>query len=241
MSPTAPSRIRRMLRILIPALLVVAWVAAAAIGGPYFGRVSEVSTNDPTAYLPTTAEATQVQERLSDFLGDDAIPAVVLVLGDTTLDEAQLEELSAWPEKLAGLSGVVGEGSPAIPSEDGMAVQLFVPIDSTSGVAETVEELRADLASLAPDGTEVYVTGPAGFTGDLVAAFAGIDGLLLLVASLYQSRAVGFCSILAAAVILLGHSWGPTSAWLGARLDAPAQAMLAGALIFVAAVIALRR
>src|SRR5690606_40271754 len=66
MSPTAPSRIRRMLRIVIPALLVVAWVAAAAIGGPYFGRVSEVSTNDPTAYLPTTAEATQVQERLSD-------------------------------------------------------------------------------------------------------------------------------------------------------------------------------
>ncbi|HLU64089.1 MAG TPA: efflux RND transporter permease subunit [Protaetiibacter sp.] len=184
MSPTAPSRIRRMLRIVIPALLVVAWVAAAAIGGPYFGRVSEVSTNDPTAYLPTTAEATQVQERLSDFLGDDAIPAVVLVLGDTTLDEAQLEELSAWPEKLAGLSGVVGEVSPAIPSEDGMAVQLFVPIDSTSGVAETVEELRADLASLAPDGTEVYVTGPAGFTGDLVAAFAGIDGLLLLVALL---------------------------------------------------------
>ena len=73
------------------------------------------------------------------------------------------------------------------------------------------------------------------------AANLGAAGLLLLVASLYQSRAMGFCSILAAAVILLGHSWGPTSAWLGARLDAPAQAMLAGASIFVAAVIALRR
>src|SRR5690606_23882542 len=53
-----------------------------------------------------------------------------------------------------------------------------------TGVADTIEALRADLAALAPNGTEVYVTGPAGFTGDLVAAFAGIDGILLLVALL---------------------------------------------------------
>lgn len=184
MSHAAPSRPRRTLRMLIPAVLVLVWLAVAAIGGPYFGRVSEVASNDPTAYLPTTAEATQVQERLSDFLGNDAIPAVVLVLGETTLDEAQLERLQEWPEELAALPGVIGEVSPAIPSEDGKAVQLFVPIDSADNVGNAIEELRADLAQLAPDGTEVYVTGPAGFTGDLVAAFEGIDGLLLLVALL---------------------------------------------------------
>lgn len=184
MSHAAPSRTRRTLRILIPALLVLVWLTVAAIGGPYFGKVSEVSSNDPTAYLPTTAEATQVQERLSDFLGNDAIPAVVLVLGDGALTDTQLEELETWPEELAGLEGVVGEVSPAIPSEDGRAVQLFVPIDSTANVGETIDGLRTDLAELAPTGTEVYVTGPAGFTGDLVSAFAGIDGILLLVALL---------------------------------------------------------
>ncbi|GMA89485.1 hypothetical protein GCM10025869_00140 [Homoserinibacter gongjuensis] len=184
MSHAAPSRTRRTLRILIPALLVLVWLTVAAIGGPYFGKVSEVSSNDPTAYLPTTAEATQVQERLSDFLGTDAIPAVVLVLGNGTLSDAQLQELEAWPDELAELDGVVGEVSPAIPSEDGVAVQLFVPIDSTANVGETIDGLRADLAELAPAGTEVYVTGPAGFTGDLVSAFAGIDGILLLVALL---------------------------------------------------------
>src|SRR5690606_32125128 len=174
----------RTLRILIPALLVLVWLTIAAIGGPYFGRVAEVSSNEPTAYLPTTAEATLVQERLTDFLGSDAIPAVVLVVGDGTLSDTQLDELAAWPDDLAELDGVVGEVSPAIPSEDGKAVQLFVPIDAGTGVADTIEALRADLAELAPDGTEVYVTGPAGFTGDLVAAFAGIDGILLLVALL---------------------------------------------------------
>src|SRR5690606_41604635 len=57
-------------------------------------------------------------------------------------------------------------------------------IDSTANVRETLEGLRADPAELSPAGTEVYVTGPAGFTGDLVSAFAGIDGILLLVALL---------------------------------------------------------
>lgn len=33
---------RRWLRIFIPALLIVAWLTGAAVGGPYFGRVSEV-------------------------------------------------------------------------------------------------------------------------------------------------------------------------------------------------------
>lgn len=180
----AAARPRRTLRILIPAVLVLVWLAVAAIGGPYFGRVSEVASNDPTAYLPTTAEATQVQERLSDFLGNDAIPAVVVVIGDTELSETQLERLSEWPEELGALPGVIGEVSPAIPSDDGKAVQLFVPIDSSENVATSIEELRGDLAKLAPDGTSVYVTGPAGFSGDLVAAFEGIDGLLLLVALL---------------------------------------------------------
>jgi RND superfamily putative drug exporter len=178
------SRIRHVLRILLPALLVVAWLAVAAIGGPYFGRVDEVSSNDPTAYLPTTAEATRVQQRLPDFLGDDAIPAVVLAVGDGALSQAQLDELGTWPDALAGLPGATGEASPPIPSDDGRAVQLFVPIDPDAGVADAVEELRAQLVELAPEGVSVYVTGPAGLSGDLVAAFRGIDGILLIVAML---------------------------------------------------------
>jgi len=179
---TRPGRLGRILRVVLPAALIVAWLGAAAIGGPYFGRIDEVSSNDPTAYLPTSAEATQVQERLPDFLGDDAIPAVVLVVADGALDETQLDALAQWPGELAGLPGVAGEVSPPIPSEDGAAVQLFVPIDTDAGVGDAVEALREAVGERAPAGTEVYVTGPAGFSGDLVEAFGGIDGILLLVA-----------------------------------------------------------
>src|SRR5699024_8538599 len=129
-----PRRAAAWARILIPALIIVAWFAGAAIGGPYFGRVSEVSSNDSTAYLPTTAEATQVQNRLPDFLGDDAIPAVVVITSEEKLSEDQLDDLAQVTEKLAEVPAVTGEVSPPIPSEDGLAVQVFVPLDAEADV-----------------------------------------------------------------------------------------------------------
>jgi RND superfamily putative drug exporter len=48
-------------------------------------------------------------------------------------------------------------------------------------VRETVDEIRALAADGLP-GLQVWVTGPAGFTADLVEGFLGIDGLLLMVA-----------------------------------------------------------
>src|SRR5690606_11735434 len=64
-------------------------------------------------------------------------------------------------------------------AEDGDAAQIVVPVAGET--ADTVAEL-AELLAEGPSGLEAYVTGPAGFTADLAAGFAGIDGLLLLVA-----------------------------------------------------------
>ena len=74
----APRKIARWLRILLPALLIIGWLAGAAVGGPYFGRVSEVSSNDQTTYLPESADATQVQKVLTEFRDSNEIPAIVV-------------------------------------------------------------------------------------------------------------------------------------------------------------------
>lgn len=171
----------RWLRIGIPVMLVLIWLVGGSIGGPYFGKVDEVATNDQSTFLPSSAEATQVQERLADFTGGDTIPAVVVVAGDGTLTEAQLAEVDDLATTIGDVEGV-GEVSPALPSEDGEAVQLFVPIDTSGDVAETVEAVRAAIAEQLPEGLQAWVTGPAGFTADLVEGFLGIDGLLLAVA-----------------------------------------------------------
>lgn len=182
-TPSAPrAGVPRWLRILLPAVLIGLWLTAAAIGGPYFGKVNEVSSNDQTTYLPESAEATQVQELQGQFTDADGIPAIPVFASDTELTEAQLAEITDSIEALPEISGVEDEISPPIPSDDGLAVQAFVPIDSNADTGDVVAQVSDQLGSSVPEGVDVYVTGPAGLNADLTAAFAGIDGLLLVVA-----------------------------------------------------------
>lgn len=175
-------RVPKWLRILLPSLLILVWLTAAGIGGPYFGKVSEVSSNDSTSYLPTSADATAVQKVLGDFRDSDSIPAVILFVSDSELNENTMVSLKDTLDQVADIAGVESGISPLITSDDGLAAQAFVPIDSTGSIGDAVDAMRELVASGLPTGVDAYVTGPAGFTTDLVDAFSGIDGLLLLVA-----------------------------------------------------------
>ncbi|WP_051432703.1 MMPL family transporter [Promicromonospora kroppenstedtii] len=176
------SRVPRWLRVTLPAVLILVWLVGASVGGPFFGRIDEVSSNDRTAYLPETAEATEVQERLSGFTEGDAIPALVVFVSPDELSDDDLAAIGDRLIAVGDLDVVDGDVSPAIPSDDGVAAQAFVPLSGDADVGEATVELREVLAQDLPDGVDLYVTGPAGFSSDLVAAFAGIDGLLLGVA-----------------------------------------------------------
>lgn len=172
----------RLMRIFLLALLILVWLVGAGVGGPYFGKVSEVSSNSQTTYLPESADATQVQEQLGDFTDSESIPAIVVMVSDEPLTQQDITQLNEVVAGLSELDIVSDEVSPAIPSEDGRAVQVFVPLNPSAELTESVEKLSETLTQQTPDYVSTYVTGPAGFTADLSAAFAGIDGLLLAVA-----------------------------------------------------------
>ncbi|WP_434994924.1 MMPL family transporter [Arthrobacter sp. Ld5] len=178
----------KWLRVLLPVVVVLIWLAGAAVGGPTFGRLEEVSSNDQASFLPASAESTEAGELQQQFSDSDAIPAVIVAESDTAIDP---RDLGAYEELGVTLGGVEGleapaEGAPAvagpIPSEDGFAVQYVAFVSSDAELAEVVGELRTILDDELPDGVTGYVTGPAGFTNDLVEAFGGIDGILLAVA-----------------------------------------------------------
>lgn len=174
----------RWLRAVLAAFLMLIWLAGAAIGGPYFGRVSEVSSNEQANYLPTSADATKVQALLSEFQNSDAIPAIVVFTSETPFTQERValinEEVATLPE----LAGVDSGVSPAILSQDELALQAFVPVKSDAEIGDVVAAVGNRLRDAAPPGVEVQVTGPAGFTADLIDGFSGIDGLLLGVALL---------------------------------------------------------
>src|SRR6478735_6567519 len=178
---SAATRVPFWLRWLVPAVLVLAWLAIAGVGGPTFGRLSEVSSNDQASFLPAGAEATEAADWQAKFRDSKEIPAVIVVESDSAFTPAQLRETAALKGKLEALqagSTVIGP----IPSEDAKAVQFVVPIASSAEVKTVVKELRNEVRASAPAGMQTFVTGPAGLTADLVSAFAGIDGILLLVA-----------------------------------------------------------
>lgn len=225
---------RAVLRALLAVVLVVIWLGVAGIGGPTFGKLSDVQTNDQASFLPASAEATRALEWQAKFRTSDAIPAVVVVVGDSKLDQTEIKKLTASLDDLGGLDGkIVGPFA----SEDGLAAQLLVPLDGNGEVKESVDKLRAELAQRAPEGTRAYVTGPAGFTADLSEAFSGIDGVLLGVAlgavflilllvyrSLLLPVVVLFTAVAALCAAILAVYFMAKEGWI--RLDGQSQGIL---------------
>lgn len=171
----------RFLRIVLPALVIVVWLGIASVGGPFFGKISEVSTNDQTSFLPASADATKVQERSSEFRDESGAPAIIVLERDGGLTSTDLADAKTLATTLSDRADVDAV-SPVIPSADGDAVEIVATLTQDAETGDAVEAIRADVDDALPSGVSGYVTGPAGFTADLTEAFAGIDGLLLGVA-----------------------------------------------------------
>lgn len=197
--PKGPVRGRGALLALF-AVLLVAWVGISGVGGPYFGKISEVATNDRSSFLPESAESTRAQDQIEKFSDLDYVPAIVVLENSDGVTDDDSVALDDMAKELDDDGLLAADASPVIPSDDGDALQLILPVSSDT-TADDVEKIRdviantfptANAADATPDESgnvatpttvaDVYVTGPAGFAADLTEAFAGIDGILLLVA-----------------------------------------------------------
>jgi RND superfamily putative drug exporter len=160
------------------------WLAVGGILGPYAGKLGEVSTNDQASFLPQNAESTKVIEAQKAFAEEETLPAIVVWTADGgRVTEAQREAAGRALADLDGSPGVVGRPSPAIPADDGEAMQGVVQLQPDLGDEElpaAVERVREAADQI--EGTTAQVAGPAANQIDLSDAFAGIDGLLLGVA-----------------------------------------------------------
>ncbi|MGV9574391.1 MMPL family transporter, partial [Streptomyces nigra] len=172
---TAP----RWARWLVPVVLLLVWLGVGGALGPYAGKLGEVATNDQAAFLPQSAESTQVLEARKAFDQSETLPAIVVWTADgERVSKAQQAEATRAVGGLAGEQGVVGRPSPALPSDDGEALQAVVQLRPDLGdELETTLDAVRDAAN-GVSGTTAQIAGPAASQADLSDAFAGIDGLL---------------------------------------------------------------
>lgn len=172
----------KWLRILLPSVLLVIWFGLAGVGGPYFGKIGEVATNDQSSFLPSAAESTKVNEELEKFRDEDSIPALIVFTDDgKELSDATVERIAEATEPLAELPDATGEVAPPILSDDKQAALVIVNAESSFEESDFLPELNKELAD-ADLSVDYKVTGAVGLAAELTEAFSGIDGLLLGVA-----------------------------------------------------------
>jgi len=199
---TKASGRKKLLRLVALVVVLFAWLGLAGVGGPLVGRLSEVQKNDNASFLPKTAESTKVNNLAAKFSSTNAVPYFVVIERPTGIKPADaaavktfIAGIPALPFEVKGYTMgpfLAAPPTAAIPSADGRALLVPVQLDAkkaaqviggSSPLFEGATALKTSAAtSLKPSGLTVYVAGPAGLLADLVTAFSGIDGILLLVA-----------------------------------------------------------
>jgi len=177
--PSVPSK---WLRILLPAVLIIVWFVVGAIGGPFFGKISEVADNGFAGFLPSSAESTKVNRELKKFQDDATLPLIVLFNSEKNLPDATIKAIDSVAGKVQNVDGVNGKVSPATLSDDKNAAFVAIPLDTKSKLQNVIDDVKDVYAGIDTKDVNIQATGPAGFAAGLNKAFAGIDGILLLTA-----------------------------------------------------------
>jgi RND superfamily putative drug exporter len=182
-APEPPSRPpRKVLRRLLPALLVLLWLVVGSVGAPFLSKLSEIQSNDPGSFLPASAESTAVQRLQERFAQNRLLVTVVVFERNPGLTQADTAAIKAKAVELATAPGLDGQISPPIPSQDGKAAQILMPVSGKDPyqAGKAVNEIRAVAKAGLPAGLQALATGPGGYNADFAAVFGGIDGLLLI-------------------------------------------------------------
>src|SRR5215207_5270816 len=167
-------------------VVLVFWLVVTAAAAPLAAGLLDQQDNEISSWLPGDAESTLALEQQIALGSDpDVVPAVVVYQRDDGLTAADLDAIEQDAQAFGQSEGLDGEVIGPIPSDDGQAAQVIVPLnggpEGWEAIAPLVEDLRAE-ASDAPDGLDVYVSGPAGNAADSSEAFSGLDTTLLFAA-----------------------------------------------------------
>jgi RND superfamily putative drug exporter len=165
-------------------IVLVLWVLfAVAVAGPLSGKLTGAEQNQASAFLPGSAESTQVLALQQRFHTPDAAAAVIVyerTSGITTADQAKA---AADARELAGVDGVTGRVTGPLAARDGQALQTVVQISLTGTADWNKLTSRMDsIMRIARSGDarlSVYIAGPASYDYDSAKAFGGIDHRLL--------------------------------------------------------------
>jgi RND superfamily putative drug exporter len=160
-------------------IVLLAWIAIVAAASPFGAKLTDVEKNDNAAWLPSNAESLKVSDLEERFANGERIAAVVVYRRDGGLTDADLAKIEADHDALAAKYGA-DHATDIQPSQDKQAALFTVSFDASQGTDFTKDVTFArDLVHANTNGMQAKLTGPAGYTNDLIDVFGGLDVTLL--------------------------------------------------------------
>lgn len=206
-------------------IVLALWIVAIGVAFSPAGKLTGAQENDAVSWLPGKAESTEVLKATEQFSSPDEIPAVLVYERSSGITPADKAAVAQHLAQYGNLPDVDRDVIGPIPSEDGKALQVLVPINAGTGGWETIGARADDIRRVAadsPDGLSFHLTGPGGFAADSQEAFAGIDGKLL-----YSAAAV--------VIVILLLTYRSPVLWLLPLISAGVALFAAQAVIYVLA------
>jgi RND superfamily putative drug exporter len=169
-------------------LVLGAWVLALVATGPLAAEFESKQRNEPSSFLPGSAESVAVLEAADEFPSGKGTAAIIVFSRPEGLTPADRKAIADVQSQLnaAPPEGLRAVGPPRY-SEDGTAAILVAPIVAGGDdqiLLAAVDSVGQTAKEGVPPGLDVKVTGPAGYSAAGSEAFEGINSTLLFTTAL---------------------------------------------------------
>lgn len=175
----------KTIRVLIPTILIIAWLIIGSFGGQVFSKINNVVNNNQSAFLPKSSQSTKVINIQSQFQNTNNLPAIILFTSHNILNKEDISYESSLINNIKDQKGILDTiKNPIIgpiPSINHKASEIIVPTITRFGNSLGINKLKKATIKH-PQNLNTYVTGPAGIVKALSDAFSGINGILTYVA-----------------------------------------------------------
>jgi RND superfamily putative drug exporter len=156
------------------------WIVIAVAGWSFGGKLSQVTDDQASSWLPASAESTKALDKLDAFQSPNDIPMVIVYSKSGGLSVQDMAAIKGQVPSIQKMHGVSGQVQGPTESKDGAVAQTVVTYNLGSQgwnkLPDTVDALKKINAV---NGVSVHYAGPGGQANDSAQAFAGLDGTLL--------------------------------------------------------------
>jgi RND superfamily putative drug exporter len=208
-------------------VVVAFWLIVLVLAFPLSSKLTGAEKNNASAWLPGSAESTQVLDVQSRFQSPNIYTGVVVYVRDSGITAADRATAAADARRFAGVHGVLPRQIVGpVESADGKAIATTLQVDlgskGWSAATTATDSLRAITTSSNPNGLVSHITGPLGIAADSNNQFKGIDSTLL------------FSAVAVVIVILLITYRSPTL-WLLPVVSSGVALIIAQAVVYLLA------